>query len=171
MKAFIGKYPKNPDAERKVNVRIDPWDTWSMDNTLAHIITPMLKQLKATQHGAPKVDLEDVPEELRPEKLVGEYDVDENYFKRWEYVLDEMIFAFESKLTDWEDQFWKVKPEIDWNDPFETGKVMDGFSKIDVSPLKWRTSGECDWDARAAYQARITNGFRLFGKYYEGLWD
>lgn len=171
MKVFIGRYPKKADGERKISVRIDPWDTWSMDNTLAHIVVPMLKQLKTTQHGAPKVDLEDVPEELRPEKLVGEYDVDENYFKRWEYVLDEMIFAFESKLTDWEDQFWKVHPEIDWNDPFETGQVMDGFSKVDISPLKWKTKGECDWTGRDAYQARITNGFRLFGKYYEGLWD
>jgi hypothetical protein len=28
-----------------------------------------------------------------------------------------------------------------------------------------------DWDGMKAQQARITNGFRLFGKYYEGLWD
>jgi hypothetical protein len=28
-----------------------------------------------------------------------------------------------------------------------------------------------DWDYDMAYQARISNGFRLFGKYYEGLWD
>ena len=26
-------------------VKIDRWDTWSMDHTLAHIILPMLKQL------------------------------------------------------------------------------------------------------------------------------
>ena len=168
MKVFIGKYPKKSDRERKVKIQIDPWDTWSMDNTLAHIITPMLKQLKATQHGAPKVDSEDVPEELRPEKLVGEYDVDENYFKRWEYVLDEMIFAFESKLTEWEDQFWKVKPEIDWENPTEADISPSG---VNVTPLRWKTEGECDWDARTKYQERITNGFRLFGKYYEGLWD
>jgi hypothetical protein len=28
-----------------------------------------------------------------------------------------------------------------------------------------------DWEGMKAEQARITNGFRLFGKYYEGLWD
>ena len=28
-----------------------------------------------------------------------------------------------------------------------------------------------DWEARSKYQDRITNGFRLFGKYYENLWD
>lgn len=168
MKVSIGKYPKKADRKQKIDVRIDPWDTWSMDHTLAHIITPMLKQLRATQHGAPAVDMDDVPEELRKPKLVGEYDVDENYFKRWEYVLDEMIFAFESKLTDWEDQFWKVKPEIDWENPTEADISPSG---VNVTPLRWKTEGECDWEGRTKYQERITNGFRLFGKYYEGLWD
>ena len=43
-------------------VRLDPWDTWSFDHTLADIILPGLKQLRATKHGAPFVDDEDVPE-------------------------------------------------------------------------------------------------------------
>ena len=34
---------------QKVKVRIDKWDTWSMDDTLAHIVLPMLAQLKAYQ--------------------------------------------------------------------------------------------------------------------------
>ena len=46
-------------------VKIDRWDTWSMDHTLGQIALPMLRQLKATKHGAPLVDDEDVPEELR----------------------------------------------------------------------------------------------------------
>jgi hypothetical protein len=48
-----------------VKVRIDRWDTWSMDDTLAPIILPMLVQLKETKHGAPIVDDEDVPKELK----------------------------------------------------------------------------------------------------------
>ena len=28
-----------------------------------------------------------------------------------------------------------------------------------------------DWEAIAAYEARIQNGFELFGKYYRGLWS
>ena len=164
MKVFIGKYPKKIDRKQKIKICIDPWDTWSMDHTLAHIVVPMLKQLKATQHGAPHVDMEDVPEELRSEKLVGEYDVDENHFKRWEWVMDEMIFAFESKNSDWEAQFWKVQPELDFS-------LHADDDKKDVTELRWKTKGECDWNARTKYQERITNGFRLFGKYYEGLWD
>ena len=46
-------------------VKIDKWDTWNMDNTLASIILPMLKQLKNTQHGYTIVDAEDVPVELQ----------------------------------------------------------------------------------------------------------
>jgi hypothetical protein len=30
---------------------------------------------------------------------------------------------------------------------------------------------KCDYDGMKVVQERITNGFRLFGKYYEGLWD
>ena len=30
---------------------------------------------------------------------------------------------------------------------------------------------KCDHDALESVQKRISNGFRLFGKYYEGLWD
>ena len=42
MKVYIGRYPKDPNKEQKVNVQIDKWDTWNMDATLAHIIVPML---------------------------------------------------------------------------------------------------------------------------------
>ena len=46
-------------------VKIDKWDTWSMDRTLSDIILPMLKQLKKDKHGAPFVDDEDVPTDLQ----------------------------------------------------------------------------------------------------------
>jgi len=78
-------------------VKIDKWDTWSMDYTLSHIIVPMLKQLKETKHGSPNVDDEDVPENLRstaaPAKE-NDWDIDDNHFKRWDWFLDEMIWAF-----------------------------------------------------------------------------
>ena len=163
MKVHIGKYPKDY-TKRKVKIQIDPWDTWNMDTTLALIIVPMLKQLKETQQGAPQVDLEDVPEELRVDSKPHPYDVDENFLKRWHYVLDEMIFAFESKNTFWEDQFWTKLPEFDSSEhPEDEG--------AEVFPLRMIEPGECDRDGIKAYQARISNGFRLFGKYYEALWD
>jgi hypothetical protein len=167
MKVYIGRYPKDSSKEQKISVRIDKWDTWSMDHTLAHIVTPMLKQLRDTKHGAPYTDDADVPEELRKSAAPPtehEWDTDDNHFKRWDWILDEMIFAFESKLTDWDEQFWKVKPELDFTEyPEDEGQM--------TKPVRWKVEGDCDWEARDVYQARITNGFRLFGKYYESLWD
>lgn len=87
-------------------VKIDKWDTWSMDATLAKIILPMLKQLKESKHGSPMTDDEDVPEELRSTSAspkVNEWDVDENHFKRWDWIMDQMIWSFEEINKD---SFW-----------------------------------------------------------------
>lgn len=126
---------------QKIKIHIDPWDTWSMDHTLAPIILPMLKQLKATKHGAPWVAVADVPKELRPSKkdiLNYEKDgsTDPKFFERWDWVLDEMIYAFDCKVNK-DDVYMR----------FEDRKELD------------------------AEQERISNGFRLFGRYYESLWD
>ena len=64
---------------QKIKVRIDKWDTWSMDHTLAHIVLPMLVQLKETKHGAPYVDPDDCPKDLRP-KEQDEYGTDDTHF-------------------------------------------------------------------------------------------
>ena len=76
-----------------VKVRIDRWDTWSMDHTLAPIILPMLVQLKETKHGAPIVDDEDVPKQLhmtKKEKAAFNKDgsTDDKFFKRWDWIMD-----------------------------------------------------------------------------------
>src|SRR5210317_524773 len=89
--------------EQTVKVNIDRWDTWSMDHTLAYIVLPMLKQLKETKHGAPYVDLKDVPKELHGKKLTKKQkeqgEVDDKHFERWDWVLDEMIFSFDCKAN------------------------------------------------------------------------
>ena len=129
MKINIGKYPNHRfyhdwlynwfgySPKQKTSVKIHNYDTWSMDCTLAHIILPMLKQLKETKHGYP-IDLTE---------------------QEWDEILDEMIWAFQKKCrNDWMEDY-------DYND--------------------W------DMEGMKAEQERISNGFRLFGKYYESLWD
>jgi hypothetical protein len=144
----------------KINyVKIDRWDTWSMDYTLSFIVVPMLKQLKETKHGAPFVDDEDVPEELKstsaPPKE-NDYDTDENHFKRWDWVLDEMLWSFEQNLdTNSEEKFFD---HAEWDE-----KVKD-FNK-NLHKIK------IDQEGLKVHQDRKKNGFRLFGKYYQGLWD
>jgi len=157
-------------------VRIDRWDTWSMDSTLSQIVLPMLQQLKRDKHGAPCVDDEDVPEHLRSTAAPpreNEWDTDGNHFLRWDWVLDEMIFAFEMKVKD------------DWKDKFHSGEIdwlwipvdRDG-NEVDKKDAKWHEmrhgpnhTHEIDVDGMKKVQDRISNGFRLFGKYYEALWD
>ena len=128
MKVRIGPYRKN----RAKHVEIEPYDTWSMDCTLAMIIHPMLVQLKATTHGYPS----DLTEE------------------RWNEILDEMIWAFEQKCRDhWEDDYYG-----DYDEDQKNGSMVGSFKWIDHEGLK-------------THQERMSNGFRLFGKYYENLWD
>jgi hypothetical protein len=119
-----------------------------MDSTLAYIIHPMLIQLKATKHGAPYITDEDVPEHIRStsdETKREEWDTDKFHFDRWDWVLDEMIWTFETINTDWDDAFHTLQVEA--------------------------SEGKVDWDGRKLVQDRITNGLRLFGKYYQNLWD
>jgi hypothetical protein len=157
---------------RQIYVRIDKSDTWSMDSTLSHIIAPMLVQLQATKHGAPFTDDADVPEHLRstaaPPKE-HDWDTDANHFHRWEYVLGEMIFAFTAKRDGtWEDKYSSGEHDMStqacaWDDAGNPTmyQMVTGPNDTYV----------CDYEGMRVEQARITNGFRLFGKYYENLWD
>lgn len=139
-------------------VKIDPWDTWSMDSTLAEITLPMLRQLQATKHGAPHTDDADVPEYLRSymaQPKEHEWDIDDLHFMRWDWILAEMIWSFEQAVDDaCEDQFYD---HSQWNGkkPWDPDYVGPGY----------------DLEGHKKWQERKSNGFRLFGKYYENLWD
>jgi len=153
---------------RTVKVHIDDYDFWNADETMSYIILPILKKLKEDKQGAPYVDDEDVPEELRstsaPPKE-NKWDTDANHFKRWDYALDEMIFAFETKVgkhKDWEDQFHSGNIDFEF-EKREDGTLLMVRGENDTSNF--------DLEGKKKYQERITNGFRLFGKYYEGLWS
>ncbi len=162
---------------RTIVVNIDRYDTWSMDTTLAHIVLPMLKQLRATKNGAPNVLDIDVPEALRSTSAPmknHEYDVDDNYFLRWDWVLDEMIFAFETKLDEnWDEKFWTGEHGT-WDvEQIPTGEFENPVTGVLEPTYKAINTGnrKCDYEARQVVQNRIDNGFRLFGVYYQGLWD
>ena len=186
MKVRIGPYPgERSKKERVVKIEIEPFDTWSMDNTLAKIILPMLIQLNATKHGAPHTDDEDVPVELRSisaKPKENDWDTDEFHHARWDWILNEMIWAFTQLNLDdnGETQFqsgtmlWQAldanenpigKPhafaESDDNPEAVFYTLVEGLNntfKVNEEGLK------AHWD-------RIRNGTLLFGKYYSNLWD
>ena len=159
---------------RKINyVKIDNWDTWSMDGTLSTIILPMLKQLQLDKHGAPFTDDSDVPEELKSTsspKKENNWDTDDNHFLRWQWIINELIWTFT-----------QIHPDSDWESQFHTG-VTD----VKHVPCKFDADGKVmayemvkgpndtrkfDKEGYTKYSGRIDNGLRLFGKYYRGLWS
>ncbi len=152
--------------KRLVIIHIHKYDTWGMDSTLSPIILPMLKQLNGEKQGAPNVDDCDVPESLKstsaPEKE-NDYDIDDFHFERWNYVLSEMIWAFEQLTSDWESQFHSGV--IDWK--FENDEET-GNSLLIKGP---NHTAQYDSEGYMKYSNRISNGTMLFGKYFRSLWS
>ena len=148
-------------------IKIDKYDTWNMAETLGDIILPMLKQLKRDTHGAPMVDNWDVPTDLWNTDPVSETgEVDANHFKRWDYVLDEMIWAFE-QITDKDNDAQFHSGEADY---IRTPIEVEGEKMIELVPGPNHTA-KFDMEGYTAHHARIRNGTYLFGKYYRDLWD
>ena len=73
--------------------------------------------------------------------------------ERWNEILDEMIWAFEQKIDD------------DWTDQYY-GPLVDDPNGLMGQDFEW-----VDRDGLKKHQERMTAGFKLFGKYYENLWD
>lgn len=156
MKVNIGRYPKG-DKERKISVQIDPWDSWSADHTLALIIAPLLQKMKDDKQGAPNVDDVDVPEHLRrsaaPSTENG-WDTDDNWHLRWDYVLDEMLWAMQQIAADDDESQFYDHSAVD-----ESKGIMEQVNAIKV-----------DREGLKTHHARIQKGCELFGKYFQSLW-
>lgn len=157
--------------KRKVDIYIDNYDVWSADHTLALIIVPVLKKLRDQKHGCPHVDDKDVPVELRrgaapalTEEQLNTGHTDELWEARWNWVIDEMIWAFEQHANpEWDEQYYSG--ESDW-----VLKPVEGteFKKLDHGP---NHTFKVDNKGMQKHRARMNNGRRLFAKYYESLWD
>lgn len=168
-------------------VKIDKYDTWSMDSTLAPIILSMLKQLRDTKHGSQIVDLEDVPESMRTinhEEWESQYcfefyhepnlqNIQCDLHDRWDWVLGEMIWAFEQICDDDNDaQFHSGVHDTVWKpvdkDGNEVAKSDAKYFQMEKGP---KDTHIFDVEGYNKHQERIKKGLFLFGKYYRGLWD
>jgi hypothetical protein len=70
-----------------------------------------------------------------------------------------MIWAFDQKCRDdWEGAYYEYREMGP-----EESKDPDSLFNL---KLVWE-----DRAGQKAHQKRMTNGFKLFGKYYENLWD
>lgn len=144
----------NERKKQKISITIDKWDTWSADHTIALIAVPLLKQLMAAKHGAPTVEAEDVPQHLQVSAVKDNGDVNDVHFQRWDWVMEEMIWALSQIVdVDSDNQFY-THPEI------KDGDVLVGINQIQI-----------DREGLEKHDKRISNGLRLFGKYFRCLWD
>jgi hypothetical protein len=136
--------------ERKVKIHIDPYDTWNMDHTLALIILPMLKQLQEKRHGSPMVNSEDVPENLQA-STHQHYD-DQKCF---DWYIDAPVDDLVHVRWEWvmNEMIWTFEQLVDKDNDLKF--FEKGFDSVEYTQ----------------HHARIDNGLRLFGKYYQGLWD
>lgn len=138
MKINIGPYRAN----RKIGIRIDPYDTWNMDHTLAMLIVPMLRQLREQQHGIPGAFSPAHSTETHQLQFpFMDEDHDAAFARgeaRWLEVMDKMIWSFEQIISE------------------------DSLTS-DV-PAGYHGSAE-------NYQRAIQEGIDLFAKYYRNLWD
>lgn len=154
--------------ERKVQIRIDNYDVWNLGDTLAMIALPMLYEFKKQGiDGAPHVDDEDVPEYLRTTALPPLTEEEENHgrvdalwHQRWDWVVNEIIWAME-QVND---------PEADSQfhtdaDP-EKPRMEEGITFEESM-----SRGKFDREGYQKFYERKRNGLRLFGKYLEGLWN
>lgn len=146
--------------KRKISIKIDNFDVWNMDNTLAHIIHPMLVKLKMVKHGNPIIDDEDIPTGLNIRKDeatelgIDEFP-DENSTKRWEWVLDEMIWTFEQLKSDDDTAKFYDHSKVDKTQSFCTQIKMIEIDNVGLEE----------------HEARKARGLKFFGKYYQALWD
>jgi hypothetical protein len=157
---------------RKINIHIDKYDVWSMDHTLALIIVPLLKTLKEKSNTYPNsVENKDVPRHLRTTRKEEEYEDehtvfvgDSKRFKKWVWLLDEIIWTFEQHLND------------DWHDLYIKGEIDFQFEKKEnelTSTLVAGPNHTCtiDREGMVKHRKRMLKGRMLFAKYYEHFWD
>lgn len=178
MKVNIGKFYKTSD-KRKINVKIDSFDTWDLDHTLALIILPALVQLKNTMHGIPN-DFAVVGGEDWADQVSFDFysdTKDEMFEKRclaWNETLDKMIWSFQQiALEDYSDLYHHGDPDFDWIESDHTflnpitGKIEKTYQMVDKNPEEhWY-----DIVGNQLHEERIQEGLELFGKYFRSLWD
>jgi len=117
-------------------------DLWSLDYTIAKFVLPRLIELKKQMHGIPNAMFEPLPD--------GEYSYNAEQMavaeKKWNAVLDEIIFAMDYIANSRE---WNYYPKKTW--PEKTEKE--------------------DYEELLKVEERVQNGLILFGKHFRSLWD
>lgn len=154
--------------KRNVKIKINNYDLWNVDWTLAIIILPLLKEFKKLGNSYPLVDDCDVPTELKSTSCIkpeDEHYFDSNAENRWNWVMEEMIWTFE-----------QLQPDYDYEAQYYSGESDLYFERIEgteYSELKHSPNDtfKINREGLQKHKERINNGLRLFGKYFRSLWS
>ena len=137
-------------------VKIDAYDTWSLDRTLAPIIAAGLIKLKEEKHGVPMAFIYDT--EGNENATVEEGEV------AWDEALDSMIWSFTEYTRDWEDDY--MSGEIDMQ--VEKNPEYDDVRRMVYGPAH---TFEYDIEGAKKHREKIQYGIDLFAKHFESLWS
>lgn len=126
-------------------------DTWGFDSYLSKVIYESLKHFKKHKNGYPST--------MNPD--TGEYDYDE---KRWEFILDELIwtFAIAGKIGE---TIYYI-PSVEWVDKKynELVDIADYMNKKYPNDEQHRVLTKEE-------VKRYETGFDYFMWYFHNLWD
>lgn len=127
----------------QIITRPDHWsdkDIWSLDHTVAKFTLPRLIRLKEVKHGIPTTMFETLPE--------GKWEYTEEQTdaakKKWDEVLDKMIWSMDYIANDREHDYY---------------------------PKRSENKKEGAYDNLHAAEFRCQEGLDLFAKHFRSLWD
>lgn len=167
MKVNLGGYPVKT-RQRNISVKIDRYDTWNLDHTLALIILPALLQYKECCHGIPN----DFADNSGNDDVNGQMSFDfyqethreafDQSVERWNETLDKMIWSFYQIIVDDDSRYHHGEAV------YTHKKVTGDLSEVvDTNPEDhWY-----DHKGHELHEQRIQEGLELFGKYFRNLWD
>ena len=143
---------------QKLRYGFEYQETWNLYQSLATWVLPRLKHLKKNKQGIPSAcfDCEKykTPEEQQSDGAMKDAE------KRWDGILNEIIFAFEFYEDDYKYLMACYPPDYDF-----------GFDTDEKSYIVWNDNRAPDYTSYDAAEKRAKEGLKLFAEYYANLWD
>ena len=123
-------------------------EAWNLCYYSAAYILPRLKHLRQNLHGYPS-------------NLAQEGSKYEDDFKKWQEILDKMIFSFEYIVNEDKYEDLCYPPGYD----FSTANMLKDMKNPESEKLK------PDFDKLIPYEEKYKEGMELFAKHFRDLWD
>lgn len=133
-------------------VKLDRWDTWSVDYTMTQIILPLLQQFRHDLKYTSSVPfLEEFYDETGKELVDSPID-------SWKEIIDTMIIGFQD--------MWDEHHNVKW-DEYTFGDIDNVVHIKEDGSMK--ISGEYLQKVRESQEKR-QKSLELFAKHYQQLW-